>query len=163
MFDPELMKQAVVKLAITTADEGGEDAPTPPGAPMRGWQWKVLQKEQDAARKAWMPRLVRTDATPLIELLASPGKQGLLGALAGGAGGAALTHFLGPKLGLPQPAPEALLAGGGLGALLGGFSAYGHRRRANDKVTDALRRTPPGATLYDYKALQKADAARPPV
>jgi hypothetical protein len=66
-----------------TADEGGEDAPAGPGSPMRGWQWKVLQRDQAEAQKAWLPRLFKSDATPLTELLASPAKSGVLGGLAG--------------------------------------------------------------------------------
>lgn len=184
MFDSELMKAAAARTAQTscdqsigastksalfsasTADEGGEEAPARIGSPMRGWQWKVLQKEQELARQKWMPRMVRSEATPLTELLASPGKQSVLGALGGGLLGGGLglaaSQFLPPGLIPDQEILPAALTGGGagLGALMGASSAYGRRRRENDRVSDALRRTPPGATLRDYEALQKADAAQ---
>jgi len=142
-----------------TADEGGEDAPALQGSPMRGWQWKVLQKDQAAAQKAWMPRVFKNDATPLTELLASSGKQGLLGGLAGGALGGAAGTALGEYGDVGMPSWQTGLIGGGLGALLGGVKAYSNRRYQNDLVTDALRRTPPGATVKDYKDVQDADAA----
>ena len=141
-----------------TADEGGEDAPAGPGSPMRGWQWKVLQKDQAEAEKSWMPRLFKNDATPLTELLASPGKQSLLGGLAGGALGGAAGTALGHYTDTGMPSWQTGLIGGGLGALLGGVKAYSNRRYQNDLVTDALRRTPPGATVKDYKGVQEADA-----
>lgn len=143
-----------------TADEGGEDAPALPGSPMRGWQWKVLQKQQDESSKAWMPRLFKTESTPLTELLASPGKQGLLGGLAGGALGGTAGAFANKAVDTGNADWKNALIGGGLGTILGGFQAYGHRRKENDKVTDALRRTPPGATVADYEAVQQSDAAR---
>lgn len=164
MFDPELMKRASAALdAAATADEGGEAAPARVGAPMRGWQWKALQKDVEQARRAWMPRVVRSESTPLTELLASPAKQSLIGAGVGGLAGGGLGVAAGQFLpGVPDQLRAALAAGGlGLGAVLGASSAYGRRRRSNDRVIDALRRTPPGATLRDYEALQRADAARP--
>lgn len=165
MFDPVLMKRAAAALA-TTADEGGESAPARVGSPMRGWQWKVLQGQQQQALQSWMPRLVRSEATPLTQLLASPGKQSLIGAgigglLGGGAGVAAgqlVPKYL-PGVNLSPEHQGILAAGGlGLGALLGASKAYGARRRQNDRIIDALRRTPPGATVRDYEALQQADA-----
>lgn len=144
--------------ATLTADEGGENAPAGPGSPMRGWQWKALLKSEDEADNAWTPRLFKSDETPLIELLASPGKQGLLGALAGSGVGAAAGYFANKALPTGQTDVTNSLIGGGLGGVLGGIGAYGHRRRTNDKVLDALRRTPPGATVWDYKQVQDSDA-----
>lgn len=138
--------------------EGGEDAPAE-GTKMRGWQWKALLKSQDEASTAWAPRMFSGDETPLTEMLASPGKQGLLGALAGGALGGTAGYHANQAVPTGQGDLANAAIGGGLGALAGGIGAYAHRRRQNDKVTDALRRTPPGATMWDYQQVQDFDAA----
>lgn len=139
-------------------DEGGEDAPAGPGTKMRGWQWKALLKSQDQASSDWLPRLFRNDSTPLVELLASPGKQGLLGAALGAGIGAVGGHYVNKAVptGLSDLGNAGV--GAGVGGLLGGVGAYAHRRKSNDEVLDALRRTPPGATVFDYKQLQEDDA-----
>lgn len=137
----------------------GEDdvfASDPVSSPMRGWQWKALQRDEAEHEKAWLPRLFTSEATPLVETLASPARQGLLHGLAGGAAGAAAGYYGGPGIGMSPL--NAALAGGGLGALLTGVYGYGKRRRENDRITDALRRSPPGATVGDYENLKQQDA-----
>lgn len=122
----------------------------------RGWQWKSLQKSQGEAAEQWLPRLFTSPATPITEMLASPGRQGILGALLGGAAGAGAAGLGGYAMGSPHT-PGMAVGGGALGALLGGFRGYSSRVRKNDEILDALRRSPPGATLRDFEELQKRD------
>jgi hypothetical protein len=138
------------------ADEGVEDMPV--GNPhMRGWQWKVLRKDEEEGKSRWMPRLFQSPATPLTELLASPAKQGILQGLVGGGLGAGLGYLAGQHLDTGMPTHQLAAIGGGAGGLLGMLRGYGHRREKNDEIVDALRRSPPGATVRDYEAVQRMD------
>lgn len=126
----------------------------------RGWQWKALQKTEAEGAEQWVPRIVRDEHTPLTELLASPGKQGLLYGLLGGGlagGGAALASHLS---GAPINPGVAAAAVGVPAGLLSGAMGYSHRVRKNDEILDALRRTPPGAVIRDWENLKDADTQK---
>lgn len=141
-------------------DAGGEfadteeDTPAGTAALSKGWQWRFLNKEIAEGQKQWSPRLIRTEATPVHELLASPGKSGLLSSLLGaGIGGAA--GLYGGRA-LERGNDVGNVAGGVLGGgLLGGLLGYAHRRRSNDRLMNAMRYLPSGATLGDLKAYEK--------
>ncbi|MBS3927491.1 MAG: hypothetical protein KGZ65_02600 [Sphingomonadales bacterium] len=142
------------------SDMNEDDTLGSPKAMSKGWQWRYMNKDVDEGLSQWLPRLFKSQHTPVSELLASPGKQGLLGGLGGlalgGAGGALGAQHLGanPVLGG--------LGGAGLGAILGGLSGYGSRRKKNDKLIDAMRFMPPGATLGEMDQLEAAKKAPKP-
>jgi hypothetical protein len=156
-------KSALAMTAPPIADEDDTAYPgkTPNIPLMRGWQWKALQQSADEGFSNWMPRIFQTPETPLTELLASPAKQsllqGALGALLGGGAGALAGAVPGSEAVGGSP---VLSVGGGLvGGLLGALRGYKSRREENDRIIDALRRTPPGAVLRDWDALRQQDEA----
>lgn len=131
-----------------------EDNTAGPTSLSRGWQWRYMQQEADDGKKQWMPRQFTNDSTPLAELLASPGKQGLLGAgLGAGLGGAAGV--------LASDTVGGGLAGAGIGGLLGGVLGYGRQRKRNDVILDDMHHLPPGATVGDRQQLKKSAVFHP--
>lgn len=139
-------------------DTSDEDATGAPTAMSKGWQWRFLNKDVTEGQKQWMPRLFRSQHTPMKELLSSPGKGGVLGALLGGAAGGLAGGFGGEHMGV-EPG-IAGPAGAGIGALLGGIGMYGHRRRRNDEVIDAMRHLPAGSTVGDWDGLKNPKPAK---
>lgn len=81
---------------------------------------------------------------------ASPMRSGLLGALLGGASGAATMGGLSAVTG-GQAAPAAL-TGGLVGALLGGVSGHAIRETLNEEADDTIRRTLPFSRVADMQA-----------
>lgn len=92
-----------------------------------------------------LPKIWQSYGTPIPELLANPGKQGLAGALAGGLTGASAGALLGGS----AHAGKGALVGGGLGASLLGSLAYFSRRKQNEDIKELMRRLPQGATKRD--------------
>lgn len=96
----------------------------------------------DAGKSRLLPKLFPSYATPMHEMMASPGKQGLgMGAL-GGLGGAALGAHLGGGAG-------AAIGGVGGAGLLGGL-AYLNRKAQNEDIEEIMRRNPKGANRHDF-------------
>lgn len=144
-----MLKLAAPYLKTGLEKGANEDNTAGPTSLSRGWQWRYMQQEAERGQKQWMPRQFTTDATPLAELLASPGKQGLLGAgLGAGLGG------LGGVLASDTAAGG--LAGAGLGGLLGGVFGYSRQRKRNDRILDDMHHMPPGATVGGLEQLKKS-------
>lgn len=141
------------KTAADSSDEEDETRAGQSGSLGRGWTWRFLNKDIAENEDRWFPRLIKSDATPVVESLASPTRQAILGALAGGGlgalGGAALTSAAGSS------SPSPTIALGALGALGGGIGAYAHRATENDEVINDLRFLPPGATNAERRRLQE--------
>ena len=123
--------------------------------PLTGERREHFTPEEDKqiseAENQWIEPPIQTDATPMSSLLASPGKQGLLGALAGGGLGAAAGGGLGYLLGHPG---MGAAIGGGAGALLGGGHQAEKRWHRNEHMKEMMRRLEPGATKRDYSGQQ---------
>jgi hypothetical protein len=93
-----------------------------------------------------LPRIFQSGATPIPQMMASPGWSGLGTGLLGGAGGAAL------GAGLSQGDPLIAGLGGLAGAGLGGLLGYHSRAARNEDLVEAMRRLPAGAVRRDYLA-----------
>lgn len=106
------------------------------------------QRHVDAALSHWMPPLIPTYSTPLVDNLASPWKNTLVktGVLAVGLGVLALFH---PDIvKLIRHGLARLVCGVFLVVFVVGM--YVSRYRMNANIVDVLRRSPKGATWYDY-------------
>lgn len=141
-------------------DESGDpDDPLHGNPYMRGWAYRMIQRDIDAGKQRTLPRLFPSDATPLGETLASPSASavggGLLGAAAGAAAGGAGVNYLGAP-------PWAIGAGAAGGGLLGLLAGYTHRRNKNEVVQHQMRNLPPGATVGDaeFAEFAEQEAAR---
>jgi len=117
-----------------------------PTAMSKGWQWRYMNRDVESGLEQWAPRMIRSQHTPVRELLASPGKQSLLWGLGGGLAGGIGGNYLG--------GPSGAGSMGAAMAALGALAGYVQRRRANDKILDAMRYMPPGATMGDWESLE---------
>ena len=111
------------------------------------------EEDQDIAKgeSQWIEPPLQTDATPISEMLASPGKQGLLASLLTGGLGGAAGYGIGSLLGHPGMGAGI---GAGVGALAGFGPAAEHRWRRNEHIKEVMRRLEPGATKRDYTGQQ---------
>lgn len=119
------------------------------------------KQEIERARGGWIEPVIRTSATSLSRLQASPRKQALIGILIGGGAGALVGGAVGARM-KPGDAQDAEIdmknigigagVGAGLGGTLGGILFYLARRKRNEEMEEMLRRSLPGATLRDYMA-----------
>jgi hypothetical protein len=145
--------------ASTKHDDLPEKAATSPGVPARllrsyvpiGDRRESLTPDEqgqiDDGQSQWMPKMIQTDATPISQLMASPGKHGLLKALLmGGLGGAA---GFGVGKGLGTSPGLAAGIGAGAGALYGGLTGYVNQHHENDDLAERMRRMPAGSTKRD--------------
>jgi len=103
---------------------------------------KPEDKSVDKNLHNWWPKIGAGYATPIPELMASPGKSAILSglgtALIGGLGGLMIArHSVGLALGG--------LIGGAIGAV-GGFI---NRRQQNENLTEIMKHLPPEATKRD--------------
>lgn len=117
----------------------------------------------EQGQRRWLPKLFPSYSTPPHELMASPLKSGLIGAIPGGllgaglggVGGAVLGGLAGKALGHDQALSAA--GGAGLGAIGGGLLGAGttgvvsglNQRAENENILDLMKRLPPGATRRD--------------
>jgi len=90
-----------------------------------------------------LPKIFKSYKTPAHELMASPVKQGLLAALAGGTGGGLLGYGLGGK------DPRVTAAGALAGSTLAGILQYYSRKQQNENIEDLMSRTPENSTYRD--------------
>lgn len=122
------------------------------------------EKEIEAGKRRWFPKIFKSYSTPASQLLSSPGKGALMAAVPGAAIGAGLGAMAGGAL---QPVTEQIYGGspsrpgdgkrmaygaavGGLG--LGGLMAllaYYKRKQRNENVEELMGRLPPHATRRD--------------
>jgi hypothetical protein len=108
-------------------------------------------KEIETKSERLLPKLCPGYATPLPDLLASPGKQAAATAAVIGLGTAIATGaYCGSGAGFGGVAIGAGI--GALVALVAAPIAYLNRRRKNEDVADIMARLPPGATYRDYRA-----------
>jgi hypothetical protein len=107
------------------------------------------QSEIDQGQSQWLPKVIKTDATRIPQLMASPAKQGLLQALLGAGLGAGSGYFAGKHLGSGTHAGlGAALGGLGVGAA-SGIHGFINQHHTNDDLTERMRRLPPGSTKRD--------------
>ena len=117
------------------------------------------QKDVDQGQSQWLPKIFQSYATPLPQMMASPGRQAILAGLAGGLGGAYGGGMIGGALG--SPGVGAAIGGVGLGGL-SALMQYMNRNAENENILDIMKRLPRGATKRDYLAdpAVQADANR---
>ena len=105
------------------------------------------EKALSSGKSQWFPPILKTDATPIPSMMASPAKHGLLKALlyggAGALGGGALASYMGQP-----PGVGAAIGGGALGTL-GGVTGYVGQHHENADLEERMRRMPPGSTKRD--------------
>ena len=104
----------------------------------------------------WFPKLFSHYGTPAHELMASPGKMGLISAVPGALLGGGLGALLGGRIGGGRRGsfdPETAMAGAGIGALGGGglMGVLGGmaQKQENENINDIMSRLPRGATKRD--------------
>jgi hypothetical protein len=123
-----------------SGDDAFESFPVPPERNLTQQE----EKEIEEASGRWFPQPRLGGPTPLVDLLASPGKQGFLAGLAGAAGGGYLGGSLGSRLG--DASWKDVLSGALLGGTLfggaAGSIAYLRRAAHNQAILDALRAVP---------------------
>jgi hypothetical protein len=100
----------------------------------------------DQGESNWFPSFFQSYSTPAHDMLASPGKQGLMTGLLGGAAGAGAGGLIGKAFG--HPALGAAVGGLGVGGLAG-LLRYASRNQENDNLKELIRRGGPDATKYD--------------
>lgn len=100
-----------------------------------------------AGQSQWFPKIFQSFATPIPEMMASPGRAAALAGLLSGTFGAGIGAAAtgGKSVGVPVAAG---LGAGGLSALL----AYYGRKASNEDLEEIMRRLPAGATKRDYMA-----------
>ena len=112
-------------------------------------------EEEEIANKSkrLFPKIWRSNQTPLTDLVASPGKSGLVAALSAPLAGAALGAAFDNDAIDNRALQAAIGAGAGLLAspILGALGYYS-RRQQNENVAEHLRRLPVGATIRDMKS-----------
>lgn len=111
------------------------------------------EKEVEAGKSRWIPRIFQSHGTKPAEMMASPLKQALLHALLGGGigalGGGAIGNSIGRDAGVQGGAGVGAAIGGlGLGAL-GGAAGYFGREAENENIEDMMMRNAPGARRRD--------------
>ena len=116
-------------------------------APVTGRRGELTPEELAAIERGqqrWLPRIFQSYATPVPEMMASPGRQAaLVGALAAAAGGG-----LGGVLSKGNPWVTAGSAGAS--GLLAALLTYYARRAENEGLVEIMRNLPPGANKREY-------------
>ena len=123
--------------------------------PVQAERRKALEPSEEAeiakGESQWIPNPIQNESTPIANLMASPGKQGLLAGLAAGALGGAAGYGIGsiPKIGHPV---AGAAIGAGLSGLVAAASKYLDQYQGNKNIKEVMRRLPAHATKRDYDA-----------
>jgi hypothetical protein len=105
---------------------------------------KPDEKQIDKNLHNWWPRIGAGYATPVPELLASPGKSAAISGLGTGVIGA-----LGGLVFMMRNRGVGALIGGTLGAGIGAVTGFINRRQQNENLTEIMKHLPQGATKRD--------------
>lgn len=108
------------------------------------------QREVDEYSRRLIPKIWRSDQTPLTQLMYSPKKRSIATIILGASGGTALGS-LGTEKGKIGRGAKGAIIGSALSLPVAVFEYFRHRR-INENTLEALRRLPVNATIRDMKA-----------
>ena len=154
----ESLKASLVKIAQVRVRSNGA-APYKGYGPLAIQQFAPISKrrqfspseldEVDRGENKLIPKIWQSYQTPMWQLLASPGKTGLISALPGLVAGGGIGGLIGAGFKNPYGSMAGAITGAGMGAAATGFLGYYARKQRNENIKELMRRLPPHATKRD--------------